>query len=173
MPPPPPRRPVPSRDVRVVYVGETSSLQNRMKGYAANGSHLGTRVVFNDALFAGYTIYYRFLPQEDKKAAVIREKMMLKRFDYAWNKVNQFKVVRRGVAEIFGADGAAVRTPPLSYVFPSVLCYYLLFTHTLNLHISFSDAQSPSGDESSGSGDESDCESIADGYAVRTPPPLS
>ena len=92
-----------------------------MKGYAANGSHLGTRVVFDDALRAGYTIYYRFLPQEDKKAAVIREKMMLKRFDYAWNKVNQFKVVRRGVAEIFGADGAAVRTPPCHMCF--LQCY--------------------------------------------------
>ena len=54
-----------------------------------------------------------------------------------------------------------------------MLCYYLLFTHTLNLHISFIHAQSSSSDESSGSGDESDWEGSADGYAVRTPPPLS
>ena len=79
---------------RVVYVGSTCApdsgpctrMKNRILDYCKHGNH--KRDLINEALSKGYELWVRFMPTGSQKKAEEKEKDLLKKYDYAWNKRN-------------------------------------------------------------------------------------
>ena len=68
---------------RVVYVGSTRNLQNRIYGYCEKGNHKSALV--DDALRRGYELWVRFKPAENEEQARRMENELLAMYNYAWN----------------------------------------------------------------------------------------
>ena len=70
------------REPRVIYVGSTGNLQNRIYGYCV-GNH--KTALIDDALRRGYELWVRFKPVENEEQARRMENELLTTYNYAWN----------------------------------------------------------------------------------------
>ncbi|MCU0239225.1 MAG: hypothetical protein MUC29_07270 [Pyrinomonadaceae bacterium] len=68
------------------YLGETQNEKVRISNYARNGSHLWELI--DEELERGNLLWYRSLRMKSKDDAAIKEKLLLSKFDYPWNKRN-------------------------------------------------------------------------------------
>lgn len=68
---------------RVVYVGSTRNLQNRIYEYCEKGNHKSALI--DDALRRGYELWVRFKPFENEEQARRMENDLLAKYNYAWN----------------------------------------------------------------------------------------
>ncbi|KAL5999601.1 hypothetical protein ACLOJK_037886 [Asimina triloba] len=81
-----------------VYLGIADNVRTRLQEYGRNGSHLdgGKSInlpdekkglgLFQDVFSKGFSIVFRWVPMRSKQEAEDTEAMLLKRFDYAWNR---------------------------------------------------------------------------------------
>ncbi len=71
------------RTRKIVYIGETSNIRNRIYSYASYGSHI--QYLIDDALKAGNFLYYRFQKKATKDDAILMQNNLLLKFNYEWN----------------------------------------------------------------------------------------
>ena len=80
----------------VVYAGrakgEQCNLNRRTKQYMWDGSHHPGSI--NDALKRGFDVFVRFRPCRSAEQAVDLEARLLRKFDYAWNKMDNGNATR-------------------------------------------------------------------------------
>lgn len=74
-------------NLSVVYVGETRGEDIRMAAYASGRSHIEPFI--NQALRAGWTLFYRASSRPSKKAAKQTQDALLKKSFYPWNTIGQ------------------------------------------------------------------------------------
>lgn len=66
------------------YVGETKNECQRIKQYARHGSHLSE--IINWHLREGWHLYYHARAFTTKELAKVRQDILLRRFQYDWNR---------------------------------------------------------------------------------------
>lgn len=89
-----------SKNIIVVYLGQTNNVRTRLQKYGRVGAHLDAGKVagsaandginecpglFKKVFSRGYSIMFRWAPMIDKKKAEKTEADLLNVFDYAWN----------------------------------------------------------------------------------------